>query len=274
MSSSCGLQNDLSAYLQTLALSQGLQLSEAECTAMADLQHRDIRRCIMNAQLWFNSAATTHAPNKESKAGPDSHSGEKALPSSKLKDGRHTNRRVSWLLTGQLGVEVCGETSDSVSNEENSSDLGMSVGAAHLCAQKHSAIQQQGIDVIYHLYEEQLRRMGDSHTDSSSRASSLPLSKEQIGVSQTDAAVKEQLKALLWCSSQMSSLDIISDARCKQRSHPSNFTPWWSVSQQDSLVDDHSDTAVDSQVRTNRLVLPTVACVCLFTFSTLQLKPR
>ena len=262
MSSSCGLQNDLSGFLQTLALSQGLQLSEAECTAMADLQHRDIRRCIMNAQLWFNSAATTHAPNKESKAGPDPHSEEQALLSSKLKDRRHTNRKVSWLLSGQLGVEVCGETSDNMCNEENSSGLGMSVGAAHLCAQKHSAMQQQGIDVIYHLYEEQLRRMGDSHTDSS-RASSLPLSKEQIGVSQTDAAVKEQLQALLWCSSQMSSLDIISGARCKQCSHPSNVTPWWSVSEQDSLVDDHSDTAVDSQVRASGLV-PPYCGMCVF----------
>lgn len=243
---SCVMQNDLSAYLQVLGLSKGIQLSETECTAMADLQHRDIRRCILSAQLWFSSAASTRACDNESKVEPGPHAEEQPLSSSKM----NTNPTVSWLLSNQLGVEVYNETGGSACDPEGSGRPGLSVGAAHRAAQKHCAMQQQGIDIIYPLYEEQLRRMSESKAESKSVSSSL-LPNEQNDGSQAAVAVTEQLKALLWCSSQMSSLDTISNACSKRHSCPSNVAPWWSVREQDSLVDDHRDTAVDSQVRTN-----------------------
>ena len=234
---------------------------------MADLQHRDIRRCIMSAQLWLSSTTDTQA--HETKVELDPHTEEEALPPLVLKGGCPANSSMSWLLTKQLGVEVYSWTGSSACR-----GLLLSVGAAHLSAQKHCAMQQQGIDIIYPLYEEQLRRMSESKEESRT-ASSSALPKEQTDGSQAAAAVKEQLKLLLWCSGQMSSLDIISGPCSKHCSHPSNVKPWWSVSEQDSLLDDHRDAAVDSQVGTNACGTPRCSIVPVYSMvHSLQLKPR
>ena len=233
---------------------------------MTDLQHGDIRRCIMNAQLWFSFTTNmqAHGGRDKDETEPVPQSEENVLLSSELQDNCTAAPSSTWLLTRHLGVEVYNDTGSECS-QGGSTGLGLSVRTADLAARKHSAMQQQGIDVIYPLYEKQLMRLGGSK-DEERRVPSCSLPEEQTDGTVSAVTVKEQMKSLLWCSSQMSSLDVIRDASSKWYSHPSNVTPWWSVDEQDSLIDDHRNTAIESQVRANvcsmRVALLRISCVC------------